>query len=240
VDRDDHVAQVGDQPVELGQEVRVLVGRRVADRVGDVDGGRALVERDLEHLGGERRLAARRVHRRELDVLAQRLGLRDRRAGQALDVFARGLQLVLDVDVRRRQERVDPRSLAVADRLPCTIDVGGVGASQAADDRAVDLAGDGLDRVEVAGRGDREPGLDDVHAQARELLGDLELLGRVERDARRLLAVAQRRVEQQDAVRVFGHKGHVVASPFSDGLVVLRLLRAGSRLLAAATRCYSP
>ena len=108
------------------------------------------------------------------------------------------------------------RSLS-RDRLPRTIDVGGVGAGQAADDRAVDLAGDRPHGLEVARRGDREAGLDDVHAEARELLGDLELLGRVERDARRLLAVAQRRVEQQDAVRVFGYQGHVVASPFSVG-----------------------
>ena len=43
--------------------------------------------------------------------------------------------------------------------------------------------------------GDREPGLDDVDAEARELLGDLELLADVERDAGRLLAVAQGRVE---------------------------------------------
>ena len=66
----------------------------------------------------------------------------------------------------------------VADRLPRAIDVGGVGAGQAADDGPVDLAGDRLDRLEVAGRGDREAGLDDVDAEARELVGDLELLGR--------------------------------------------------------------
>ena len=112
------------------------------------------------------------------------------------------MQLVLDVDVGRRQERVDARALAVADRLPCAIDVGGVGARQTADDRALDLAGDRLDRLEVAGRGDREAGLDDVDAEARELLGDLELLAGVQRDAGRLLAVAQRRVEDEDAVSV--------------------------------------
>ena len=53
------------------------------------------------------------------------------------------------------------------------------------------LAGDRLDRLEVAGRGDREAGLDHVDAEPRELLGDLDLLLGVERDARRLLAVAQ-------------------------------------------------
>ena len=62
--------------------------------------------------------------------------------------------------------------------------------------------GDRLDRREVAGRGDREAGLDDVDTQPRELVGDLQLLLDVERDARRLLAVAQRRVEDVDAVRL--------------------------------------
>jgi len=54
----------------------------------------------------------------------------------------------------------------------------------------------------MIGRGDREAGLDDVHAEPRELLGDLELLGGVQRDAGRLLAVAQRRVEDQYSVGV--------------------------------------
>ena len=40
--------------------------------------------------------------------------------------------------------------------------------------------------------------LDDVHAQPRELVGDLQLLLAVQRDAGRLLAVAQRRVEDAD------------------------------------------
>ena len=62
--------------------------------------------------------------------------------------------------------------------------------------------GDRLDRLEVARRGDREAGLDDVDAEARELVRDLQLLARVERDAGRLLAVAQRRVEDQYSVGV--------------------------------------
>ena len=58
------------------------------------------------------------------------------------------------------------------------------------------------DRLEVAGRGDREAGLDHVDAQPRELLGDLDLLGGVQRDPGRLLAVSQRGVEDVDAVCV--------------------------------------
>ena len=51
------------------------------------------------HLGGELDVGARRVHRRELDVVDVLLRVRDGGAGLALDVLARGLQLVLDVDV---------------------------------------------------------------------------------------------------------------------------------------------
>ena len=90
----------------------------------------------------------------------------------------------------------------VLDRPPGGVDVGLVGAGQAADHRALDVAGDRLDRLEVAGRGDREAGLDHVDAQPRQLLGDLDLLGGVQRDAGRLLAVAQRGVEDVDAVCV--------------------------------------
>src|SRR5262245_12487712 len=73
-------------------------------------------------------------------------------------------------------------------------------AGEAGDDRPVDLAGDRLHGLEVAVAGDREARLYDVDAQSRELLGDLQLLGGVQRDARRLLAVSQGGVEDDDSV----------------------------------------
>ena len=69
-------------------------------------------------------------------------------------------------------------------------------------------AGDGLHRLEVAGRGDREAGLDDVHAEVAEGVGDLELLGEVHAGAGGLLAVAQGGVEDDQAV-----VGHGVEAP---------------------------
>ncbi len=62
--------------------------------------------------------------------------------------------------------------------------------------------GDLLHRLEVAGRGDREAGLDHVDPEPRQLVGDLHLLGGVQRDAGRLLAVPQGGVEYVDAVGV--------------------------------------
>src|SRR3954471_11511721 len=62
---------------------------------------------------------------------------------------------------------------------------------------------------EAPGGGKGDTGPDDVDAEARELLGDLELLRRVQRDAGRLLAIAQRRVEDDYSVVLCGHVGRV-------------------------------
>ena len=154
------------------------------------------------HLGGVLDVGAGGVHRRELDVVDERARVRDRGARLALDVLAGGGELVLDVDVRRRDERVDARPLGVAYRPVGGVDVPDMNAREPRDDRALDLAGDRLDGLEVARRGDREAGLDHVDAEARELVGDLELLAGVQRDPRRLLAVSQGGVEDDDAVVV--------------------------------------
>ncbi len=113
VDREHDVVQARYELVEARQEARVLVRHRVADRVRDVDRGRALRDRGDQHLGGELDVGAGGVHRRELDVVDERLGVRDRGAGLAEHVGAGRLQLVLDVDVRRRDEGVDARALAL-------------------------------------------------------------------------------------------------------------------------------
>ena len=90
---------------------------------------------------------------------------------------------------------MDTRPIRMADGFPGAVDVLEPGAGQPRDDRAPDRLRDRLDGVEVAVGRDRETGLDHVDPQAGELLRDLELLGDVEGDARRLLAVSQCRVE---------------------------------------------
>ena len=130
---------------------------------------------------------------------------------------------------------MDAWPFGVLERSPGGVDVTGEGASESRDHRPVDVARDALDGLEVAGRSDREAGLDHVHAQTRELLRDLELLLRVQRDARRLLAVTQRRVEDDYSVRVLRWRHACV----SFALVQL-LLGLGSRLHAAAGALFPP
>ena len=75
-------------------------------------------------------------------------------------------------------------------------------ARQSADDRMPGELGDLRHRLEIAFGGDREARLDDVDAHVVEKLGDLQLFLERHRRAGALLAVAQRRVENDDLVFV--------------------------------------
>ena len=77
------------------------------------------------------------------------------------------------------------------------------GARKAADHRVLGALGDLVDGGEVAFRGDRKAGLDDVDAHGVEQLGDFDLLFMGHGGAGALLAVAQGGVEDDDAV-LFG------------------------------------
>ena len=101
--------------------------------------------------------------------------------------------------------------LGALQRLRGAADVALGGARERRDHRTAHAGRDLGHRVELAFRRDREAGLQDVHVQPRELLGDLDLLGARERDAGRLLAVPQGRVEDPYGVAVgyvaFLHSG---------------------------------
>src|SRR5690606_18469653 len=78
-------------------------------------------------------------------------------------------------------------------------------ARQAADGGSVlcaDFTGDALHRREIVRRRRRETRLDDVHAEPRQLAGDLQLFGAAEGRAGALLTVAQGGVEEQYRVLV--------------------------------------
>src|SRR5581483_11716520 len=84
-------------------------------------------------------------------------------------------------------------------------------------------------RLEIPGRGDRKAGLDHVDPEPRELLRDLDLLLRVQRDPGRLLAVPQRRIEDVDPLLV-GYRSGAAHVPF------LLLVETRMTLSVAATR----
>ena len=158
-----------------------------------------VVAPDLDHrlddAAEEVEVAARRVLGRELHVegVVPRVAHGVDRRLEAL--LARHPQLGLEVQVGGGDERVDAALRRRLDRPRRLLEVGAMAAGQAGDHRPPDLGGDPAHRFGVGRRGNREPGLDDVHAQRVELTGQLQLLGRAQRKPGRLLAVAQRRVE---------------------------------------------
>ena len=150
-----------------------------------------------QHLGQEVHVRPRGVHGRELDVVrAQRHAQLHHLPGHLQHLVPGLPDLVLQMDVGGGDERVDARPLGVLDGLPAGADVALHAARQAADHGALDLAGDGLDRLEIALAGGGEAGLDHVHAQTHQLVGYLELLRPVQTDPRGLLAVAQGGIEE--------------------------------------------
>ena len=102
---------------------------------------------------------------------------------------------------------MDARALGVLDGFPALLDVSRDGARQPGDGWSVDLARDALHGGEILGTGRREPGFDDVHPQARQLLGHLDLLRRSQREPQRLLPVAEGRIEERYVV---GHGSYPV------------------------------
>jgi hypothetical protein len=105
---------------------------------------------------------------------------------------------------------MDPPALGVLHRVAGAVDVSVDGARQARNGGVLHAASDGGDGLEIAVRGNGEPRLDDVDAHAVEALGDLELLLESHGRAGALLAVAQRGVENDDAVGVATLSGRLV------------------------------
>ena len=177
-----------------------LLGHGIADRIGDIDGAGARLDRALDGAAEEIMLAARAVLARPFDVVAEIARVADAVDHRLMHRLGLHLQLVLHVQRRGRDEGVDARPGGVLHRFPAAVDVAPAGARQAADGRVLDQLGDLAHRLEIAVGGDREAGLDHVDAHLLEEQRDLDLLLEIHRGARRLLAVAQGGVENDDAV----------------------------------------
>src|SRR5262249_12228845 len=111
----------------------------------------------------------------------------------------------------------DTAALGWPDRLAATVDILLAGAGETAHHGPLGAPGDLVDSVEIALGRDREPGLDDVDAHVVEEFGDLELFLVGHGGARRLLAVAQGGVEDDNAVLLgLWLRGHGNCSFFTE------------------------
>ena len=113
---------------------------------------------------------------------------------------------------------MQPRARRLLEGLHGGVDVLAARAGERRDGHGADSAADRTHALGVAGRRGCEPRLDDVDAEPLQLDGDLGFLLGPQRDARRLLAVAKRGVEDCDPART--HGSPPLRPRYEDALVV--------------------
>ena len=184
------------------EQREIFLRHRVADGVGDIDGGGAGIDRGFHAAAEEIVLGAGAVLGRPFHVVGVAARAGDLPDHHLIDLVRLLLQLPLHVHRRGGQESMDAPPLGRPDRLRAAVDILRRCAREPADHGILGAFGNLVDGGEVAFRGDRETGLDNVHAHSVEQFGDLELLFMGHGRAGTLLAVAQRRVEDDDTVLV--------------------------------------
>jgi hypothetical protein len=199
VNADDCLVDVGDAINEVPHDAGVVGRRGVANRIRDVNCCGADGDGRLHDATEEVRLRPCCILRGELDVVAVAAGPLNAGDGPLDDLLLGHAKLEFAMDGAGRKKYVNPRVRSFLKRLAGTVDILVVAPCKAADCRAAHRAGNSLHRLEVAWRGDGKSRLDHVDAQIHQRLGHFELLFVVHAAARRLLAVAERRVENDDA-----------------------------------------
>jgi hypothetical protein len=202
VNRQDDLVDAADVLLQIGEDFVKLLRHGIADRIRNVHCGGAGRDHGLDNLRQEFELGARGIFRGELDVLAQAACELHAVHGSADDFILRHVELVFAMDRARGEEHVDARLGSILKRLPSLFDILAIATCEARDDRALHFLRNPVDGLPIAARGDREPRFDDVDAQLRQRLRNSQLLGLRHAAPRRLFAVAQRRIEDQYAIRV--------------------------------------
>jgi hypothetical protein len=98
------------------------------------------------------------------------------------------------------EEDVEAWTRGVFQGAPCCLDVFPIAARKACDDRTAHFARHKIHRFPIASGGDREAGFDHVDPEVRERFRHPQLFRLRHAATGRLLAVAQRSVEDEDAV----------------------------------------
>ena len=187
---------------QRAHEVGVFLRHRVADGIGNVDRGGAGLDHGLDDPAEKIHFAAGAVFRRPFDIVDMVAGAGDVGDRELDHLLRRHVQFDAHVQRRGRDHGVDAAASAELHRFGAAVDVLGMRARQAGDDGILGAAGDLADRLEIAFRGDRETGLDDIDAHVVEHLGDLDLFLKGHGRARALFAVTQGGVEYDYAVLV--------------------------------------
>jgi hypothetical protein len=204
VHRPDRLVGVGHALAQGPDELTIQFGNGIADGVGDVDGGRALFDHRLQDTAEEVHVAAVAVFRAELDVIDQ-IARETHRLDRLLQhLLARHAQLLLHVELAGGNEGVDAGAVRALERLGGARDVAVVGARQRAHGGVFDGVGDCLHTIKISVGAGGKTGFDHIDFQALKLARYAQLLVFGHGCARRLLAIAQGGVKNDELV------GHVI------------------------------
>ena len=184
--------------IGLGVDFAIHLGMNYADALRAHAGEPDAHDRALDDLAKKIDLGSGSVFRRELNVVAILPRPPDSGHGAGDDLFFVHPQLEFAMDGAGGQEYVDPSVGGAFEGLPSSIDVLFVTTRQAANRRTADGVGNFAYGLKIAGRRNREPGFNHVHAQIDQSVRHLELFAQIHAATRRLLAVAKRRVEDYD------------------------------------------
>ena len=232
MNRKDSLVSVRHPIAEHIEQGKILLRHGVTDRIGDIDGRRTGIDRRLDAGTQEIVVSARAVFRRPFDVLDEIARLGDRPRDHLQDFRRLLLELPFHVHRRGGNEGVDAWLDGMGDGRPCPLDIAGSGTGEPGNGRVLHTAGDFGDGLEIAVRGDGETGFDNIDTHFIEAFSNLELFLERHRGAGALLAVAQGRVKNQDAL-TFARS--------VSGFIRLRCHRFGSfgTLCGAGTRHFS-
>ena len=95
-------------------QARELVGRGIADRIGNIDRGGAGLDRGLDAAAEEIKLGAGRVHRRPFDIVGIVPRARDRGGDPLQHLLLVDAHLILAMQRRGADEGVDAAALRTA------------------------------------------------------------------------------------------------------------------------------
>ena len=184
--------------VEITDHRAILVRGEITDRIGDVQRRGTRLDRHGHCLAEKQRVAAPRVHRRKLNIGAERAGKADHLADDRQTLLAGLPKLVFEMNVRGGHKGVDALLRGGLDGRPCFLNILAVGTGQSRNRGAIggaNLAGNLVNRRPIAGGRRREACLNNVHLQAGQLAGDLQLLLQGQRTTGGLLTIAQGRIK---------------------------------------------
>ena len=133
---------------------------------------------------------------------AERPGVLDGGDTDFQGLVAGHFELVLQVAFADAEARMDARALRAFQGIPGDINVlrNARGSGRRPSTPSPISGRDAADGLEVAGAGNGEARLDDIHAKPVQLPGDLHFLVNIERCPRRLLAVPQGGIKDLDSV----------------------------------------